>query len=363
MSKLVPLSTTIPSVLQDYLPYTAGSSSTTPNSSPSHSPSRSSPGRKHSPSRHSSRRTSKPGRGLPFVTLTYATSLDSRISAAPGVQTIISHPETKTMTHYLRYHHDAILVGVGTILADDPGLNCRWTPASDAIATASAASKSSANGKSSPNGRHSPISSAPTVITPEIASRDPSQIHLIQPIVVDPSFKWDPRNSRLLRTAEDGTGLAPYLIVRLESLDQIINDPDTRDRILALEEAGGKIITIAGAKAQSSESETCSSEYAPLSWDAIFRAIYKETTGTGVPIRSVMVEGGATVINSLLDEASSNVESKGPPPLVSSVVVTVGPVFLGSRGVSVSPVTSQPRLNHVRWWTGSRDAVVCGRIL
>lgn len=88
----------------------------------------------------------------------------------------------------------------------------------------------------------------------------------------------------------------------------------------------------------------------------------RETTGTGVPIRSVMVEGGATVINSLLDEASSNVESKGPL-LVSSVVVTVGPVFLGSRGVSVSPVTSQPRLNHVRWWTGSRDAVVCGRIL
>lgn len=47
---------------------------------------------------------------------------------SPGVRTTISHPETKTMTHYLRHHHDGILVGSGTVLADNPGLNCKWGP-------------------------------------------------------------------------------------------------------------------------------------------------------------------------------------------------------------------------------------------
>ncbi|KAK4454309.1 riboflavin biosynthesis protein RibD domain-protein [Podospora aff. communis PSN243] len=61
----------------------------------------------------------------PFLTLTFATSLDSALSLAPGVRTTLSGPESKTMTHYLRSRHSAILIGVGTALADDPGLNCR----------------------------------------------------------------------------------------------------------------------------------------------------------------------------------------------------------------------------------------------
>lgn len=333
MSKLVPLPSSIPSVLKDYLP--------TPTSN-----------------------------GLPFVTLTYATSLDSRISAAPGIQTIISHPETKTMTHYLRYHHDAILVGVGTVLADDPGLNCRWTPESEE------------DGSQSQSQSHS--------------------IHLIQPIVIDPKFKWDPRGSRLLRTAAEGGGLAPYIVVNEKELSKNENgqySTDILEKIRALEAANGKIIIIPSTTTKSnnnnfnsvnsnqrtrdtkdnnnitnlnspngvvvngSSSSSSDSVHTSMSWQDIFEALYKETTSTGKPIRSIMVEGGATVINSLLDEASWKVETSGPPPLVSSIVVTVGPVFLGSRGVSVSPVTSQPRLNNVRWWTGSRDAVVCGRLL
>lgn len=117
MSNLVPLPKSLPSALLDYLPTSTKSQQTT------------------TPQQNDTQvsKAIQPSSDLPFVTLTYATSLDSRISAAPGVQTIISHPETKTMTHYIRYHHDAILVGVGTVLADDPGLNCRWTPASDEV--------------------------------------------------------------------------------------------------------------------------------------------------------------------------------------------------------------------------------------
>lgn len=64
-----------------------------------------------------------------FTTLTYAASLDSRISLGPGLRTTLSGPESKTMTHYLRSHHDAILVGAGTFVADNPGLNCQYPPA------------------------------------------------------------------------------------------------------------------------------------------------------------------------------------------------------------------------------------------
>ncbi|MEJ5223235.1 MAG: dihydrofolate reductase family protein [Anaerolineales bacterium] len=61
--------------------------------------------------------------GRPLVTLTYAQSLDGSITHRrdePGLA--ISGPETKRMTHWLRTRHDAILVGVGTLLADNPKL-------------------------------------------------------------------------------------------------------------------------------------------------------------------------------------------------------------------------------------------------
>ncbi|KAJ6000142.1 hypothetical protein N7481_000551 [Penicillium waksmanii] len=62
---------------------------------------------------------------FPHVTLSYASSMDSKISLRAGMQTVLSGPEAKLMTHYLRSRHDAILIGVGTVLADNPGLNCR----------------------------------------------------------------------------------------------------------------------------------------------------------------------------------------------------------------------------------------------
>ncbi|KNG85767.1 riboflavin-specific deaminase [Aspergillus nomiae NRRL 13137] len=62
-------------------------------------------------------------RQFPHVTLSYASSMDSKISLLPGMQTVLSGPEAKLMTHYLRSRHDAILIGVGTVLADNPGLN------------------------------------------------------------------------------------------------------------------------------------------------------------------------------------------------------------------------------------------------
>ena len=63
--------------------------------------------------------------GLPFVTLSYAQSLDGSITATPGRPFVISGQRSLLITHALRAAHDAILVGVDTVLADDPRLDVR----------------------------------------------------------------------------------------------------------------------------------------------------------------------------------------------------------------------------------------------
>ncbi|MFA5835957.1 MAG: RibD family protein [Bellilinea sp.] len=70
-------------------------------------------------------------RPWPWVTLSYAQTLDGCIAAEPGKPLEISSPETMQMTHRLRAWHDAILVGIGTVLADDPLLNVRLVEGKD----------------------------------------------------------------------------------------------------------------------------------------------------------------------------------------------------------------------------------------
>ncbi|MRR29175.1 RibD family protein [bacterium] len=67
----------------------------------------------------------------PWVTLSYAQSLDGCIAGEPGKPAQISSPEALVQTHGLRAAHDAILVGIGTVLADDPQLNVRLAPGAD----------------------------------------------------------------------------------------------------------------------------------------------------------------------------------------------------------------------------------------
>lgn len=66
--------------------------------------------------------------GRPLVTLTYAQSLDGSIAARPGHPLSLSGTESQTFTHRLRARHDAILVGIGTVLADNPRLSVRLVP-------------------------------------------------------------------------------------------------------------------------------------------------------------------------------------------------------------------------------------------
>lgn len=64
-------------------------------------------------------------RNLPQVTLKLGVSADGMIGRAGAGQVAITGREARAQSHILRAESDAILVGIGTVLADDPELTCR----------------------------------------------------------------------------------------------------------------------------------------------------------------------------------------------------------------------------------------------
>lgn len=241
-------------------------------------------------------------RDLPHVTLSYASSMDSKISLLPGMQTVLSGPEAKLMTHYLRSRHDAILIGVGTVLADNPGLNCRLEGA----------------GGFGGLGR----------------------MWQPRPVVIDPMGRWPIHpECRMLRTAVEGKGKAPWVVV---SPGAQINP----QRLMMLKGYGGDFLRIV--------------EYNQnwrLRWEAVLRALASEG------IKSVMIEGGATVLSELLNPEYTN--------FIDSIIVTVAPTYLGRGGVSVSPDSKldqegkpnaalNPR--DVKWTPLGQNVIMCGNI-
>ena len=228
----------------------------------------------------------------PHVTLTFATSLDSSLALAPGVRTRLSGAESKAMTHHLRSRHAAILIGVSTMLADDPGLNCRI----------------------------------------DGAASHP------RPVVVDPNLRWTPnQQDKVLQLCREGKGLAPLVVT---SDDAAVPDEDV------LTAHGGRYVRVKAAADGGRR----------LDWRRVFAALAAEG------LDSIMVEGGGTVINSLLAPDYHDV--------IDSVIVTIAPVWLGKGGVVVSPDRvvdeSGPlpaaRLTSVSWLPLGEDVVLCGRL-
>lgn len=235
---------------------------------------------------------------VPFVTLTFATSLDSALSLAPGVQTALSGPESKAMTHYLRSRHDAIMIGVGTAIADNPSLNCRL------------------DGVGGYGGER--LSGQP------------------RPVVIDPQCRWQlTASTKILNLARQGRGKAPWIITTAA--------PHPEQKSL-LEEVGGTYITIEGNPPGQQQSR--------LHWNDVLTAVQK------MGIKSVMIEGGGAVINSLLSPPNVS--------LIDSVIVTIAPTWLGQGGVMVSPPRPEghtlpmARLKQTVWRQLGDDCVLCG---
>lgn len=204
-------------------------------------------------------------RSKPRVTLTYAQSKDGKIAGAGKKMVALSGESSMVMTHSLRTMHDGILVGIGTLLNDNPQLNAR-------------------------------------LLNPLPGGKEVTLDDLPRPIVLDGKLQTPP-SSKLMQNARAGTGKAP-LIIAAKGYDSAKAD--------ALRAMGADVVEVAASKD--------SAEEGLPAWDDVLTCVSQ------AGMESVMVEGGATVIESLF-------AAHAKKPLIDEIIVTVAPVKLGEAGL------------------------------
>lgn len=205
--------------------------------------------------------------GRPFITVTYAQSLDGVIGSATGGPLMLSGPASLRMTHTLRAHHDAIMVGIGTVLADDPRLTVRLVDG-------------------------------------------PSP----QPIVVDSHGRM-PQDANLWQHPK-----LPWIASILE-----------QRQAESFTQRGATIISV-GADA-----------HGHVDLESLFQELGKRG------IRSIMVEGGATLLSAILAAG-----------LAQLAVVTVSPRWIGGRRIDLPLHTGEILLHNVEHIPFGRDIVLWG---
>ena len=183
----------------------------------------------------------------PFVTLSYAQSWDGSITTKRGQTVALSGADSKCLTHQLRSLHDGLLVGIETVLSDDPQLTVR-----------------------------------------EWQGENP------QPIVLDTLIRM-PKSARICQHPDKQCWI---LTTRCHSVTEF---------------SGAEIISLIDTGTES----------VPL--DSALQLLLERG------IKSLMVEGGATVISAFLRAR-----------LVDAVVMTVAPVLLGGYKAINDLVATNP---------------------
>ncbi|KAI0248375.1 dihydrofolate reductase-like domain-containing protein [Lactifluus subvellereus] len=247
----------------------------------------------------------------PYVTLTFAQSIDAKIAGAGGRQLIISGEESMKMTHWMRTMHDGILIGIGTAVNDNPQLNVR----------------------------HLPFPAQNTHF---------QHYHHPRPLILDPHLRLSP-TCKLVINAAKGAGVAPWVIsARPPKIDGFFASEDDGERLQrwetrrdALQAAGVTVILV--------EPETIHPDLPPVTSNLPLPAVLRILQEKG--IRSIMVEGGARIIRSFLSATSGH--------LVDALIVTTAPILVGSEGVGYGEGLEQvPGLRYITTELVGRDTVV-----
>jgi 3,4-dihydroxy 2-butanone 4-phosphate synthase/GTP cyclohydrolase II len=207
-------------------------------------------------------------RRQPYITLSYAQTLDGTIGAVGGGPLRISGAESLVVTHQLRAHHDAILVGIGTLIADNPQLTVRL-----------------------------------------VEGPQP------QPIIVDSHLRT-PLDARIFSHPK-----SPWIAT--------LDTESTAAQ--ALRARGARLLHLPST----------------LRGQVDLRALFVLLGEIG--IRSVMVEGGASIIAGIIRQR-----------LADYAVVTIAPRYV--PGISVTPPSSQATaaLNHPTYTQAGSDMIVWG---
>lgn len=211
------------------------------------------------------------------ITLSYAQSIDGSIAANIGARTAISGDQSNIVTHRLRAMHAAILVGVGTVLVDDPQLTVRHV-----------------------SGQHP------------------------RPVIIDSQLRT-PVHAQLLQRRD-----ASPLIVATQQA--------SLKREQRLREAGASVLRIGAEDAELVD----------------LKLLFERFRRLG--IATVMVEGGASIIASILRAE-----------LADQLLVTIAPRFLGGlhavSGFGDIDPRRRPRLTHTCFTHLQDDLVVYGRLV
>ncbi len=209
----------------------------------------------------------------PLVTISYAQSLDGSLARRRGQPLELSGPASMRLTHALRAAHQAILVGVGTVLADNPRLTVRHV-----------------------SGEHP------------------------QPVIVD-SLLRTPVHAALLASPARPPWIAATTLA-------------DAGRCSALEAAGARLMRFPPAP----------DGRVPL--DALLARLADEG------IHSIMVEGGARILTSLLSLC-----------LVDLAIITLAPLLVGGLQAVEGPLDSPyPRLSQPGCVQLGEDFVIYGEL-